>query len=272
MSSEISSKPFLKWAGGKYKLATKINENLIEGKRFVEPFVGSGAVFMNTNYSTYLLCDTNADLIGLYNNIKNKFEELYAIIETLFDGTYNTEEIFYKLRDEFNTLASDDVRKSAIFVYLNKHAFNGLCRYNSKGKFNVPYGRYTKPTMPKDELIAFKSKVGIAEFKCQNFEQTFEELKEGDVVYCDPPYVPLSATSSFTSYATNEFGAHEQVKLAECANKAKRKNIHVLISNHDLQITRDLYSGAKIISFDVKRSIASKAKSRKNVSELLAVF
>lgn len=272
MSSEILSKPFLKWAGGKYKLAGKINENLISGKRLVEPFVGSGAVFMNTSYSQYLLCDTNADLIGLYNNIKYKFNDLLVIVENLFSGEYNTEEMFYKLREEFNTLASDDVRKSAIFVYLNKHAFNGLCRYNSKGKFNVPYGKYTKPAMPKNELLAFKSKADIAEFKCQTFEQTFDELVEGDVVYCDPPYVPLSATSSFTSYASNEFGANEQEKLANCANEANKKNIHVLISNHDLQITRELYNGAKVISFDVKRSIASKAKSRKHVGELLAIF
>jgi DNA adenine methylase len=139
--SDIKSKPFLKWAGGKHKLVEVLAESLADGDRLVEPFVGSGAVFMGTNYKRYLLCDTNADLIGLFNNLKNNTDKLVKEAQEFFSGKYKTEEAFYELREKFNKLEADDITKSALFVYLNKHAFNGLCRYNSKGFFNVPFGR-----------------------------------------------------------------------------------------------------------------------------------
>ena len=131
----ILSKPFLSWAGGKSKLVPTLSEYLGTKGRLVEPFVGSGAVFMGTEFNDYLLCDTNPDLIGLFNNIKKNSAELIIQVSEIFEGKYNTEEYFYALRSEFNELQSNDLRKSVLFIYLNKHAFNGLCRYNSKGLF-----------------------------------------------------------------------------------------------------------------------------------------
>jgi DNA adenine methylase len=268
----IQSKPFLKWAGGKQKLVEILSKSIGKGERLVEPFLGSGAVFMGTDYKEYLLCDTNADLIGLFNNLKNNTDVLLAKAQELFSEKYRTEDAFYELRERFNKLEANDIDKSAIFVYLNKHAFNGLCRYNSKGFFNVPFGRYSEPKLPINEMLLFAKKSQIAEFKCLDFVETFNLVKSGDVVYCDPPYVPLSTTASFTTYAKGDFKIEEQQALANEAIKAKNNGIKVVISNHDLPITRELYNQAEIIDIDVMRNISSKGRTRGKVKELIAIF
>ncbi len=268
----INSKPFLKWAGGKHKLVETLSNSLASGDRLVEPFVGSGAVFMGTSYKKYLLCDTNKDLIGLFNNLKLHTDKLIIEAEKLFSGRYKTEEEFYIMRDKFNRLEAEDIKKSAMFIYLNRHAFNGLCRYNSKGFFNVPFGKYKNPILPINEMLLFAKKAHIAEFKCLDFVETFKLVREGDVVYCDPPYVPLSITSSFTAYAKGDFKLEDQLNLAMEANKAKSNGVRVVISNHDLDITRDIYKNAHISSINVRRSISSKASTRGNVKELIAIF
>ena len=272
MNEVINSNPFLKWAGGKRKLVEVLAKSLANGDRLVEPFVGSGAVFMGTNYKKYLLCDTNTDLIGLFNNLKNNTTKLLAETESLFSGKFKTEEAFYELRETFNKLEAEDLKKSALFVYLNKHAFNGLCRYNKKGFYNVPFGKYKNPKPPINEMILFAKKAQIAEFKCLDFNETFKLVNKGDVVYCDPPYVPISATASFTAYSKSDFKEEQQNALAEEANKAKNKGIRVVISNSDLSITRDMYKNAEVISIEVMRSISSKGSTRGKVKELIAIF
>jgi DNA adenine methylase len=268
----INSKPFLKWAGGKTKLVPILSNYLGDSKRLVEPFVGSGAVFMGTNFNSYLLCDSNPDLIGLFNNLKNNSVETIKAVEDIFDGKFNNESAFYDLRSEFNELNSLELRKSVLFVYLNKHAFNGLCRYNSKGGFNVPYGRYSSPTAPIKEMNLFALKSNLAEFLCADFSTTFELINEDDVVYCDPPYVPLSKSSNFTSYAKDSFNEDLQRQLAICAEISTEKNVKVVISNHDTELTRSLYSKANIFEVKVHRSISSKSSTRGQVSEIIAVF
>lgn len=230
-------KPFLKWAGGKTRLCTQINNSLPEGKRLIEPFVGSGAVFMNTNYSEYLLSDTNADLINLYQHLKNEGEEFIEFARQYFTTENNTAEVFYELRSVFN--ASKDSRlKSALFIYLNRHCFNGLCRYNSKGGFNVPFGRYTKPNYPEQEMRTFYEKSKLVTFVVSDFKETMSSAKKGDVVYCDPPYVPLTATASFTSYSADGFTLENQKELSDSALHLKSKGIPVLISNHSTAWTK----------------------------------
>jgi DNA adenine methylase len=264
-------KPFLKWAGGKYRLVDLIKTTLPKGNRLIEPFVGSGALFLNTDYSTNLLADSNPDLINLFQLIQKEGQGFINYCQGLFVPENNTELVFYKLREEFN--ATNDLRrKAALFVYLNRHCFNGLCRYNSKGGFNVPYGRYTKPILPEKEMFYFYEKSKHAVFEVADFITTMEKAKTGDVVYCDPPYVPLSATSSFTSYSKGGFGLDEQNALADMAKKLQKKGITVVISNHDTVFTNEVYHPAKIITFDVQRFISSDTKNRNAVGELLAVF
>ena len=155
---------------------------------------------------------------------------------------------------------------------MNKHAFNGLCRYNSKGFFNVPFGRYKNPKCPEDKMRDFADKSQKAEFKCQDFNVTFNEITPGDIVYCDPPYVPLSITSSFTSYSKNDFNIKDQEDLARNAELLQTKGILCIISNHDLEVTRELYAKSKIFELKVQRNIASKSSSRIKVGEIIAVF
>jgi DNA adenine methylase len=274
MEPPILSKPFLKWAGGKSKLVPTLERFLGFSGRLVEPFVGSGAVFMGTRFNSYFLADSNKDLVCLFSTLKHSFAELVTEAEGLFQPRFNSETSFYELRKEFNELANEDnaLRKSALFLYLNKHAFNGLCRYNAKGQFNVPFGRYERPTMPANELKAFAEKAQLAEFQCLDYRETFRRLVPGDVVYFDPPYVPLSKTASFTSYDKGGFGENEQRELADLANICREKGNLVVISNHDTDFTREIYKGAKIESIDVRRSISSKASTRGKTKEIIAVF
>ena len=265
-------KAFLKWAGGKSRTAEDIKKYLVNGKRLVEPFVGSGAIFLTTTFEEYLLCDTNIDLINLYNNLKKSPDELLEKTDEFFSSENNTESKFYELREEFNALESKDIRKSALFVYLNKHAFNGLCRYNRKGFFNVPYGRYKSPKCPLEEMKAFSVKAKFATFKCQDFEKTFKETTKGDVIYCDPPYVPLSVTSSFTSYSKYDFDLEDQHRLANRAKTSQSRGIRCVISNHDLDVTRKMYKMSDIHEISVQRNIASESSSRKKIKEIIAVF
>jgi DNA adenine methylase len=264
-------KPFLKWAGGKYRLVELIKSTLPEGNRLIEPFVGSGAVFLNTDYSANLLADSNPDLISLFQLVQKEGQGFVSYCQELFVPENNTESAFYKLREEFNS-TNNLRRKAALFVYLNRHCFNGLCRYNSKGGFNVPFGRYSKPTLPEKEMLYFHGKSKHAVFEVADFTTTMEKAKAGDVIYCDPPYVPLTATSSFTSYSKGGFGLVEQNALADMAKKLQKRGVTVVISNHDTVFTNEVYQPAKIITFNVQRFISSDTKNRNAVGELLAVF
>lgn len=264
-------KPFLKWAGGKTRLCAKINDSLPKGRRLVEPFVGSGAVFMNTGYARYLLTDSNADLINLYRHLKDEGEDFIQFARQFFVPEHNHQDVFYQLRGRFN--ATDDTRlRSALFIYLNRHCFNGLCRYNSKGGYNVPFGRYNKPNYPEKELRAFYEKSQRATFKLADFRETMAQARIGDVVYCDPPYVPLTATAHFTHYSMGGFSMKDQQDLSDLAVRLKEKGIPVLISNHNTPWTRASYASAMIGEFDVQRFISADSANRHKASELLALF
>mgnify|MGYP000957575975 CR=1 FL=1 len=264
-------KPFLKWAGSKYKIVKRIRESLPRARRLIEPFAGSGAVFLNTSYEEYLIADTNADLINLFKQVQKGGDDFIDYASALFVPSTNTENAYYALREEFN--ATDDlVRKSALFIYLNRHCFNGLCRYNSKGGFNVPFGRYSSPSFPVKEVHHFAEKSQAATFLLCSFLDTMASAKDGDVVYCDPPYAPLSATSNFTSYTQDGFGDKQQEQLAIAAQKLMNRGIPVIVSNHDTAFTRAIYASASIEAFEVQRFIASDGGKRGKAAELLASF
>ncbi|ACQ94208.1 DNA adenine methylase [Tolumonas auensis DSM 9187] len=263
---------FLKWAGGKYSLIESITQYLPTGKVLVEPFVGAGSVFLNTDYDAYLLADINPDLIALYNLLKSEPDTFIRIANSLFCEQNNQRERYFQLRDEFNQ-TTDTEWRSALFLYLNRHGYNGLCRYNRKGGFNVPFGRYKKPYFPEKELWFFAEKAQKATFVCQSFMETFAMLEQDHVVYCDPPYVPLSASASFTSYAAKGFSENEQRHLAELAwQAASEKRIPVLISNHATDLTYDLYKHASLHELQVKRTISRAGHSRQRVAELIARY
>lgn len=261
----------LKWAGGKYRVLPHIQKHLPKGKRLIEPFVGSAVVFLNTDYEQYLLNDINADLINFYQAIQMQGAEFITYAKKFFKAKYNFPEQFYKLREKFNSL-SEGEEKSALFLYLNRHAYNGLCRYNKSGGFNAPFGRYVTPYFPEKELLVLQEKSTRAVFTCQSFEETMRQAKKNDVIYCDPPYVPLSSTSYFTQYSGQTFIEADQLSLAEIAHELMNKKIPVLISNHNTKFTRKLYDPAKLIKFKVRRFISCNGEKRNFADELLASY
>lgn len=273
-STQDEIRPFLKWAGNKFRIIEKVKHRLPRGKRLVEPFTGSGAVFLNTEFDEYLLCDANRDLIDLYTILRDEGKAFIEHARGYFDGQYNNEASYYELREEFNAARKKE-KRAALFLYLNRHGYNGLCRYNAKGRFNVPFGRYKRPYFPEKELNHFHQKAQRAEFKFSDFEHTLNLTRAGDVVYCDPPYVPLSASSSFTSYSAGGFSLAQQQQLAQLAQQTASRGIPVLISNHDTELTRRLYreAGGKCgRAFNVQRYISCQGARRSKARELLALF
>ncbi|MGL4581144.1 MAG: Dam family site-specific DNA-(adenine-N6)-methyltransferase [Shewanella xiamenensis] len=263
---------FLKWAGGKFKLVDELSNYLPTGERLVEPFVGAGSVFLNTDYPSYLLCDINQDLINLYNIVKERPLEYIAAAKKLFVDEMNQKEAYYRVRTDFNK-SRDPFLRSVYFLYLNRHGFNGLCRYNRKGGFNVPFGSYKKPYFPEKEILAFSKKAQRAEFKCIGYEKAFEQIRIGDVIYCDPPYAPLSSTASFTTYVGAGFSLDDQALLARYSrHMALEQHIPVVISNHDIPLTRELYRGAHLAKIQVQRNISQNGSGRNKVDELIALY
>lgn len=264
-------RPFLKWPGGKFRLLDKIIHLLPERAQLVEPFVGSGVVFLNTEYESYQLSDVNPDLISLYQILKDQGQAFIDYAKKWFTASNNQPHRYYTLREEFNRAIKPE-KRAALFLYLNRHGFNGLCRYNQQGIYNVPFGQYKKPYFPEEEMKIFAEKSQRAVFSCSDFRVSLNNLGKHSAVYADPPYVPLSASASFTQYAATIFGPAEQSELARLAQILSSQGVAVLLSNHDMPITRSLYAGASFSSIKVLRSISAQKKGRSYVKELLAFY
>ncbi len=263
---------FLKWAGGKYGLVEDIQRYLPPAKKLIEPFVGAGSVFLNTDYEEYLLADINQDLINIYNLLKTDPEKYIQESKRLFKPESNHKAFYLDIRAQFN--ASKDVWfRSIAFLYMNRHCFNGLCRYNRSGGFNVPFGSYKRPYFPEQELISFAEKAHKATFVCAGYPSIFSRARRGNAIYCDPPYAPLSNTANFTAYVGDGFTLDDQATLADLSERAaKNRGISVLISNHDTAHTRRLYKGAQLKTIQVKRTISGNGAGRNKVDELFALF
>ena len=171
-------------------------------------------VFLNTRYPDYLLNDINPDLVNLYRILQTSAQQYIRDARPLFLPVNNQADRYYALREEFN-LSTDPYHRSLLFLYLNRHGYNGLCRYNLSGKFNVPFGRYKQPYFPEQELLRFAQKAQGVTFTCKPFAEIFGMAREGDVIYCDPPYAPVSRTANFTSYASNGFSMAEPLPAGE---------------------------------------------------------
>lgn len=264
-------RPFLKWAGSKYNCLQKVIEALPQGNRLIEPFTGSGVVFMNTNYPSYLLAENNLDLVQMFTALQEQGDSFINYCQTHFKPETNCKEYYYESRSLFNN-STFSHEKSALFLYLNRHGYNGLCRYNSKGIYNVPFGLYKKPYFPLKEMQLFHQKSKQAQFVHNDFRKTFALAERGDIIYCDPPYVPFSEQTKSLPYTQKIFEKEDQIELAELAKETAARGIPVIISNHDTEFTRTHYRKAKIKSFHVSRLINCQANLRQPVKELIAVF
>lgn len=275
MLNAQAQRSFLKWAGGKYALREAIVKVLPKGARLIEPFTGAGAIFLNSHYDDYLLGEANRDLIHLYQLLQTEGMAFIEEAKTYFQPKNNCAEQYSAFRDAFNASLDkpEEKRKRALlFLYLNRHGYNGLCRYNSTGYYNVPFGRYVKPFFPAKAMLYFHQKSQRALFQHADFRHTINEAREGDVIYCDPPYVPLTNTASFAQYTQDIFTEKDQKDLAMLAEKTSQRGIPVIISNHDTLQTREYYKMARLIKLKVARQISCKINARKKVGEILAVF
>lgn len=264
-------KPFLKWAGGKYRLMPELRKYFpTDGKRFVDPFLGSGAVSLNVDYPSILAGDVNEALVQTWTALKTQKIEFIGMCKSLFTPENNTPEAYARLRDEFNDPTNN--QRAELFVYLNRHCFNGLCRFNKKGKFNVPFGKYTKPYFPENEMLHAVEVSNRMEIIKGDFRDVFAQVREGDVVYADPPYVPASETASFTSYSAGGFTMTDQRDLRMCAWMAMDRGATVIISNSCNMQTMSLYQDAQLEFINVQRNISCKGTTRTKAKELIAIY
>lgn len=266
--------PVLKWAGGKSRLLDELVARIPESiKRYFEPFIGGGALFFRTAPASAVINDFNPDLINTYRCVAWNVESVIRRLVEL--RRRHSEEHYYQLRDRFNDRARPmtDVARAAAFIYLNKTCYNGLYRVNSKGRFNVPIGRYKDPQIfDRDHLRAAARLLRRAEISTGDYRACVDAARAGDFVYFDPPYAPVSATANFTAYTADSFGDDQQRALADRAHYLVRQGVHVLISNSDAPLIRELYlglDGFRIDEVDCSRAINSAAKKRGAVTELL---
>jgi len=230
-------------------------------------------VFMGIVRREYLLTDVNADLIALYRALVSEPVSFIERCRALFVPSNSEQGAYAALRERFNGLEQGDPDRASVFVYLNRHCFNGLCRFNAKGRFNVPFGRpATAPYFPEREMLAFSAKGSSATFEARSFEWAMGQARAGDVVYCDPPYVALSETASFDAYAAGGFSFASQQELARLSAALGQRGITVVVSNHDTPETRALYEGALLIELNVRRSISADGGKRGKTAELFAVY
>lgn len=267
-------RPFLKWAGGKYSLLPELYHLIPEGKRLVEPFVGGGSVFLNSEkHESFLLADVNADLINLYQMLEVDHIRVCSLAKILFERA-NSEEAYKDLRGEFNNQRMGAPERAAAFLFLNRHCFNGLIRYNRDGFFNVGWGKYEAPYFPEIEIKAFKLKSHKCVFLNAGYRRTLALAGDGDVVYCDPPYEPLPGTAGFTNYAAGGFTWDDQIALAENCVSAHQRGAKILISNSTAPRVIELYEylGFTLHHVNARRAISSKGSTRETASDVVATL
>lgn len=259
----------LKWVGSKAGIMAELLKYLPTGHRLVEPFAGSCSVMMNTDYPAYLVADVNHDLINMYRQIREAPSAFIAHAELLFQTANNSDE-YYRRREEFRGDALTQWERAVTFLYLNRHGYGGVCRYNQKGQYNVPYGKYKKPYFPEIEILSFAEKAKRATFICGDFRKTLEMVGHGDVVYCDPPYLPISKTADFSSYHTGGFSHNDHVDLAIDLMNISEHCAPVVISNCDTESARNLYYSFSIQSVTAPRAVGNRTGGEATASELIA--
>jgi DNA adenine methylase len=270
--SRVDASPFLKWAGGKSAIAERIHSLLpadVRERVYREPFLGGGAMFFYLQPQKAFLSDTLKSLIDTYNTVKKQVGPLIHRLEQL--RVDHCDEHFYKIRARFNQDRSAEVLdRAAWLIYLNKTCFNGLFRTNKSGDFNVPVGRFANPrVVDPDKLRVASGLLSRAKLKHATFDELVQDAEPDDVIYLDPPYDPISKTSSFAGYAEGGFGPEDQRRLAETFRLLDERRCILALSNSDTPLVRELYAGFDLCPIIAPRAISSKSATRGEVSELL---
>jgi DNA adenine methylase len=269
-STKIECRPFLKWAGGKTQLLPELLKRVPPSyNRYLEPFLGGGALYFSLQPKTAYLADYNPELINCFEVVRSNLAELK---EELRKYRYD-KEMYYEVREldrKADYASTSAVARAARFIYLNKTCFNGLYRVNSKGHFNVPFGAYKAPTiLDAPNLTACSNALQSAILKTGSFEDIVEIAEKGDFVYFDPPYAPVSETADFTQYVSGGFDASSQELLLLTCLKLHQKGVKWMLSNSNTNIIQELYRGFKVETVEAGRAINSNAEKRGPILELI---
>ena len=270
----MAAKPFIKWVGGKRQLLSEIVP-MLDSKcsTYIEPFVGGGAVLFSMQPKKAIINDYNQELINVYRMVRDNLDELIEALE--IHEEKNSSEYYYEIRaldreDNFERMS--DVEKAARIIYLNKTCYNGLYRVNSAGQFNSPYGKYKKPNIVNEPVLRAISKYfneNDIEILNGDYRHALRNLDSKAFVYLDPPYMPISSSSSFTGYTEGGFGYNSQVELKNECDRLREQGIRFVQSNSDCEVIRELYKDYNIKTVKAKRSINSVANKRGEINEVL---
>lgn len=266
--------PVLKWVGGKRQLLNEIIPLIPKHSTYYEPFMGGGAVLFSLQPSKAVMNDSNPELINVYNVIKSSPEALIEELKKHEES--NCEEHFYATRaldrnkTEYDVIS--DVERAARIIYLNKTCYNGLFRVNSSGEFNSPWGKYKNPNIVNETTILAVHKYFNASnsiITCGDYREALKGIRKGAFVYFDPPYMPISSSSSFTGYTSSGFNESEQILLKEQCDALNQKGVKFLLSNSSCEFIRELYKDYTISTVGAKRAINADSNKRGEIDEVL---
>ncbi len=282
------ARPFLKWAGGKGQLLGVINESLpAHFNRYIEPFIGSGAVMFsileNRNVEEVFINDINSDLVHTYESIRDNCEQMLGVLAQLHQqymalpDMEDRARLYYEIRDAYNLREADQVTQSCYFIFLNKTCFNGLYRVNARNLFNVPFAKPLNPRIyDAENFRAVSRTLEHVTISNQNYQGLLDRIEPETFVYLDPPYRPLSETSAFTSYSADGFGDEQQRQLKLFCDAINERHAFFMLSNSDPKNSDPgddffdaLYADYHIERVQAKRFINSRASGRGIISELL---
>ena len=262
--------PIVKWVGGKRQLMFELIKNMPKSyNRYFEPFIGGGALFFELQPEQAYISDMNEELINLYSVVR---DNVYELIKDLSKHEVS-KEYFLEIRnidrtEQYTELS--DVERASRFIYLNRTCFNGMYRVNSQGQFNVPFGHYKNPRIiDENNLLNCSELLKNTEIKCADFSEILTKVKKGDLVYFDPPYVPLNDTSSFTSYTKDGFDINMQFKLRDVCDELDNKGVKFMLSNSDTKLVNELYVNYEIKKVFASRQINANADGRGKITEVL---
>lgn len=261
--------PFVKWAGGKGQLLERIQMRTPNSYgTYYEPFIGGGAVLLGVKPKKAVINDTNEQLINVYRQLKADPRAVIRAVNELDQAGKCDKDFYLEIRARYNEKIANhelDAECAGLMIWINKHCFNGLYRVNSKGLFNVPYNnKQLGKSIDEANLmsIGYYLENSQVDILCDDFEVACEQVKKGDFVYFDSPYVPVSETASFTDYTKDGFSLEDHKRLAELFKRLDGIGAKVMLSNHDVELVHELYDGYNIECVDVKRNINSDAKKR----------
>jgi DNA adenine methylase len=281
MAITRKARPFVKWAGGKTRVVSQLLDYFpSEFKSYYEPFLGGGSLYFSISPQKGRLNDMNSTLIYTYLKIRDNCSSLIKDLEKLQAEYYSQSDIeakklfYYERRSEFNATRDNTIRKASLFIFLNKTGFNGMYRENASGQYNIPFGKHENPLIcDKDNLIKVSDVLKQIDITCGSYEKAVDDAKRGDLVYLDPPYAPLTPTSSFTEYQAGGFGDADQEKVRDLCLELDKKGCFVMVSNSTAPIIKHLYKehpGKFVLNkISVGRAINSAGAKRGKIDEYL---